>query len=158
MNHKSPILLGLIALGAGFLLANGWQHIVVSSFESSGAALIITDPGALPAEKVGLILLTGTAMLLAVLLQQTAEYLTGHCIWPLWGILLALVIAENLGMGLRLVTLATVTLPAAIELAGTSTPIIDLAETNLIGWAAAGLASGGVLSLGLLVAMGWMEE
>ena len=158
MKKDAPIILGLIALGIGFLMATGWQYLVASSFKSSGASLIITDIGALPAEKVGIILLTGSAVLLALLLQQTAEHMTGRCIWPLWAILLALLIGENLGIGLRLVTLATVTLPAAVELAGTTTPVIDLAESDLISWAAAGLASGGVLSLGLLVAMGWMED
>ena len=158
MKHDAPIILGLVSLVIGFLMATGWQYLVASSFTSSGAALITTDLGALPAEKAGIILLTGTAVLLAVLLKQTAEHLTGRCIWPLWGIFLALLIGENLGIGLRLVTLATVSLPAAIELAGTSTPIIDLSNSNLIAWAAAGLASGGVISLGLLVAMGGMED
>ena len=78
--------------------------------------------------------------------------------WPLWGIVLALLIGENLGLGLRLITLATVTLPAAVDAAHGSTPVIDLAAADLAVWAGAGIASAGVISIGLLAIMGRLED
>ena len=152
------ILLALVTLALGLGIATGWQSLVASSFASSGAAVITSQVGALPAERVGITLLTGVGVLAALLIQRGATAMTGRCIWPLWGILLALLIGENLGIGLRLVTLATVTLPAAVDQAHGGTPVIDLAQADLIAWAAAGMASGGLISFGLLAAMGRMED
>jgi hypothetical protein len=153
---RLPALAGL-ALGAGWLMAVGWQSLIASSFTGSGAT-VLAPPEPLSAERLGLTLITGLGVLIAVLIERAATRISGRCIWPVWGLLLALLIGENLGIGLRLITLATVTLPAAVDLAPGSIPVIDLSQADLVAWALAGLISGGVMSLGLVVAMGRLEE
>ena len=157
MKGTHLVVLAIFTLGIGWLMAIGWQHLIASVFTNHGAAVIVTHPGALPAERVGITLITGLSVLIAVLIEQAADRFTGRCILPVWALLLALVVGENLGIGLRLVTLATVTLPEAISAAHNATPVIDLATTNLTGWAVAGLVASGVVSLGLVVVMGRLE-
>lgn len=157
MKTTHLIALAAVALLIGWLMATGWQSLIASSFAGSGAAVITSHPGALPAERVGITLLTGLAVLVAYLISRIAEHVTGRCIWPVWGLFLLLLIGENLGIGLRLVTIATITLPAAVDAAGGGTPVIDLAAANLTAWTVAGMASAATISLGLVLAMGRLE-
>ena len=150
--------MAIVALAIGWLMATGWQSLVQSSFEGSGAAVVVTHPGALPAEVVAITLLTGLSALVAISIEQLAVRMVGRSVWPAWGILMALIIGENLGIGLRLVTLATVTLPEAVDMAHGTAPVIDLAAADLANWALAGMVSAAILSLGLVVAMGKLSE
>ncbi|MFT5684799.1 MAG: hypothetical protein ACI8RZ_005744 [Myxococcota bacterium] len=158
MRIAELIVLAVVALGIGWLMATGWQSLIASLFTDIGATVITSSPDALPTERIGVTLITGLSVLVSVLITRIAERMTGRCIWPVWGIFLALLIGENLGIGLRLVTIATVTLPAAVDMAVGGTPVIDLAAADLIAWALAGLASAAVVCLGLVVVMGQPQE
>ncbi len=147
-----------VALLTGWLMATGWQSLIASAFAGSGATVITSRIDALPIERLGITLLTGLAVLVALSISRIAQRMTGRCIWPVWGLFLLLLIGENLGIGLRLVTIATITLPAAVDVAGGGTPVIDLAAANLIAWTIAGLLSAAAISLGLVLAMGQLEE
>ena len=158
MNKIHFIALTAVALLIGWLMATGWQSLIASAFANSGATVITSRIDALPIERLGITLLTGLSVLVSLTISRIAQRMTGRCIWPVWGLFLLLLIGENLGIGLRLVTIATITLPAAVDVASGGTPVIDLAAANLTAWTVAGLVSAAAISLGLVLAMGQMEK
>ena len=146
--------------GAGWLLALGWQAVVHSALESSGAQLVTTDPSAVLLDKVAVAAVTALMAPAAAGLMALARRIVGRSAWPLWLVVGVLFIGENLAISLRLITLATITLRAAVEAAVPQgqPPTVDLAAAALAPWALAGVVSGAVLSMGLLLVLGQLQE
>ena len=79
---------------------------------------------------------------------------------PLWMLLVALIVGVNLGATLRLMALATQTIPAALRAAAEEDIllVLDPSTAPLAIWALGGLLGAAVVSLGVLTTMGLVSE
>jgi len=148
---------GLAVLGA--ILAFSWHHIIRSAFYSSGAEIVITDPSAIFIDQIIVVLLTAALGTLAGLIAAIAERAAGQSVWPAWSLIFILLIGENLAIGLRMVALATLSLPHTVAMAAATktTPTLDLNDALLAIWAVGGIAGAAAVSLGLLITVGLLQ-
>jgi len=160
MNALRHVGLGMLLLAVGWLAGGLWQQIITDAFQSTGAELITSSPSSAATDRAAYALVTGGALLLAAGIRLVLLKVAGRSLWPLWLLVVALLIGENLSVGLRLVALATITLPAAVGVAAATNapPILDISQATIAPWALGGMMGAGVVALGMLTVMGLLGE
>ncbi|MFT4975656.1 MAG: hypothetical protein ACI8S6_001543 [Myxococcota bacterium] len=154
------IALATILLLVGWLLGSFWQQLIIDTFTETGAELIVTQPGTAAADLAAYTFITGAASLLAAAISAILLKVTGERVWPVWLLAICLLVGENLSVALRMVALATLTLPHAVGVAvATHTaPLLDLSEATIAPWAAGGMLGAGVILLGMLTVTGLLGQ
>lgn len=160
MDVLRHIGMGIALLMLGWLGGELWHQVIVSTFQSTGAKLIVTHPEAGALDLLVFALLTGAVSLLAVAIRALLVSVTGRSLWPDWGLALALLLGENLAVMLRIVALATLTLPQAVGIAASqnTTPTLDISTATISPWAFGGILGSAVLIIGMLTAMGLLSQ
>ena len=160
MDVLRHIGMGIALLVLGWLGGDLWQQVIISTFQDTGANLIMTSPGTGALDQLVFTLLTGAVALLAVAIRAVLVSVTGRSMWPDWGLALALLIVENLAVMLRIVALATLTLPQAVGIAASqnTTPTLDISTALISPWAFGGILGSAVLIIGMLTAMGLLSQ
>lgn len=160
MSALRIIALGSLLLVVGWLLGGLWQQIIIDAFQDTGAQLVASDPTAGARDRVFYTLLTGAASLLALGVQQLLVQVTGRARRPLWLLVLLLLLGENLSVMLRMVALATLTLPHAVGVAAATNvaPVLDISTATIAPWALGGLLGSAVIMAGMLTVMGLLDE
>lgn len=154
------ILLGAVLLVVGWLLGGLWQQLIIDAFQDTGAQIVVSDPAAGGRDRALYTLLTGSASVLAVGVQALLVQVTGKSRWPLWLLAVLLLLGENLSVMLRMVALATLSLPHAVGVAAATNvaPTLDISEATIAPWALGGLLGAAVIMAGMLTVMGLLAE
>ena len=152
--------MGMVLLVVGWLSGGLWQQVIIDAFQGSGAHLVTTSPASVAIDQVLFILLTGSVSVLAVGIRALLVAVTGRSAWPDWGLALALLIGENLSVMLRMVALATLTLPQAVGIAASqnTTPTLDMSTATIAPWAFGGILGSAVLIISMLTVMGLLSQ
>lgn len=158
-------LLRQLLLAAGLLILGGllgrmWQGIITGAFASTGAQVAIVQPLAGARDLVLFAIVVVAASPLAQGLQRILVAATRRAPQPLWTLLVALLVGVNLGATLRLMALATQTIPAALRAAAEEgiPLVLDPSTAPIALWALGGLLGSAVVSLGVLTTMGLVSE
>lgn len=159
MKILHPLLLTVLLFILGGTTGALWQQMILQAFESTGADVLVSNISA-PFKDRALYTIT-TAMIapLALGIQKILQLATGHHQWSIWTLSTVLFVGEMLSVSLRMVALATITLPHALSVAAATgaAVVLDLADATIAPWAFGGIWGAAVVLLGMLTVVGLLN-